>query len=172
MLWIISHSEYQLYTKMKMKIYQVLVATGLCLYIFSLFTPILSIQEFYIFEEEITIVSTLFILLNNQEWLLYVVILLFTIILPISKYVLLLVYSIDKYRMSTSTRTLVFLEGISKWAMLDVFIIAIFVASIKLKMLAAAETKFGLYLFVASIVVSIICTQILNSIQKSEKQNI
>ena len=37
-------------------------------------------------------------------------------------------------------------------------------------MLAAAETKFGLYLFVASIVISIICTQILNSIQKSDKQ--
>lgn len=160
-----------MYTKMKLKVYQVLVATGLCLYIFSLFTPILSVQEFYIFEEEITIISTLFILINNQEWLLYVVILIFTIILPISKYVMLLIYSINKFRMSISTRTLIFLESISKWAMLDVFIIAIFVASIKLKMLAAAETKFGLYLFVASIVISIICTQILNSIQKSDKQN-
>lgn len=52
------------------------------------------------------------------------------------------------------------LEAISKWAMLDVFIIAVIVASVKLKLFSDAETHYGLYLFVTAVVLSIICASI------------
>ncbi len=156
---------------MKKTIYQILVVIGFALYVASLFTPILLIREFYIFEDEITILTTLSILLNAKEWLLYVIIVLFTIILPLSKYFILFLYNIYPLKQNSNKRLLLVLEGISKWAMLDVFIVAVFIASIKLKMLTSAETMPGLYLFVASIVISIICTQIQGNIQKSRHKN-
>ncbi len=152
---------------MKKTIYQILVVIGFALYVASLFTPILLIREFYIFEDEITILTTLSILLNAKEWMLYVIIVLFTIILPLSKYFILFLYNIYPLKQKSNKRLLLVLEGISKWAMLDVFIVAVFIASIKLKMLTSAETMPGLYLFVASIVISIICTQIQGNIQKN-----
>jgi len=52
------------------------------------------------------------------------------------------------------------LEAVSKWAMLDVFVVALFVASIKLKVFASAETHYGLYLFVAAVLLSMICSSL------------
>ena len=150
-------------------VYIGLVVLGFCLYIISLYTPIMSVQEFYIFEEEITIISTLSILQSSNEWLLYIVILVFTVILPLAKYALLFTYAVNKIHLAKKKNTIIFLEGISKWAMLDVFIVALFVVSIKLKLLASAETEAGLYLFVGSIIISIICTQMQSKILISEQ---
>ena len=171
MLYVIHHNEYLLGMKMIKMVYITLVVLGFVLYIISLYTPILSVQEFYIFEEEITILSTLSILHSGNEWLLYIVILIFTIILPLAKYTLLFTYTLNQTQLMKNKKMIIFLEYISKWAMLDVFIVALFIVSIKLKMLASAETEVGLYLFVGSIIISIICTQIQNNILKRELNN-
>ena len=150
------------------KIYQILIVSGFIIYIASLYLPILSIQELYIFENEITILSTLTILLNEREWLLYCVILIFAIILPISKYILLFACSVQKLSSKNSQFINDILGIISKWAMLDVFIVAVFIASIKLKMLTTAQSLPGLYFFVTSIIISIICTQLQNTFLKKK----
>jgi len=139
-------------------IYLLLVTLGIISYIFSLFSPLLSINEFYIFKDTLTIYSVMLSLFHGGEWLLFLAIFIFALLLPSVKYTLLLIYGVLLNSYKSSNRVISFLEAVSKWAMLDVFIIAILIASIKLKTLAAAQTHYGLYLFTLSVLIAIACT--------------
>ncbi len=139
-------------------IYLLLVGLGLAIFVASIFSPLLSISELYIFTNTVSIQSALVTLLTEGEWLLFFIILTFTIVLPSIKYTLLVIGGLKPNLLSSNKFKL--LEGISKWAMLDVFIVAVIVASIKLKLFASAETHYGLYLFVTAVLLSIICASI------------
>ena len=97
-------------------------------------------------------------LFNSREWLLFLALFIFAFLLPSLKYMLLLIYGLLLGRHQPSKKVISVLEAISKWAMLDVFIIAILIASIKLKSLAAAQTHYGLYLFMFAVLVAMGCT--------------
>lgn len=142
----------------KRSIYLLLVTLGIISYIFSLFSPLLSINEFYIFKDTLTIYSVMLSLFHGGEWLLFLAIFIFALLFPSAKYVLLLIYGIVFNSYKPSNKMIRMLETISKWAMLDVFIIAILIASIKLKAFASAQTHYGLYLFAVSVLIAIGCT--------------
>ena len=59
-----------------------------------------------------------------------------------------------------------FLEGVSKWAMLDVFLVAIVITIIKLDIITAGVTHYGLYLFVSSILISMLSVQLQKQLQE------
>jgi paraquat-inducible protein A len=141
-------------------IYLLLVIVGVVIFVCSIFSPLLSISEFYIFTNTLSIKSALLTLLRQDEWLLFIVILCFTIVLPGIKYMLLIIGGIKPKLLSKHSFRM--LEAISKWAMLDVFIVAVVIASVKLKVFASAETHYGLYMFVSSVLLSIICASIQN----------
>ena len=94
----------------------------------------------------------------SGEWLLFLAIFVFALLLPAAKYALLLIYGAYLNSYQPSNRIILTLEAVSKWAMLDVFIIAILIAGIKLKALSAAQTHYGLYLFVISVLIAIAST--------------
>ena len=131
---------------------------GIFIFIASIFSPLLSISELYFFTSTVSIYSALFTLLSEGEWLLFSIILIFTIVLPSIKYALLVISGLKPKLLSAKSFKL--LEVISRWAMLDVFIVAIIVASVKLKLFASAQTHYGLYLFVAAVLLSILCANI------------
>jgi len=135
-----------------------LVALGVVLFVFSIFSPLLSISELYIFTSTVSIYSALLALLSEGEWLLFALILIFAILLPSLKYMLLVISGVMPNILSKYKYKM--LEAVSKWAMLDVFVVALFVASIKLKVFASAETHYGLYLFVAAVLLSMICSSL------------
>jgi len=136
-------------------IYILLVIFGVVIFVSSIFSPLLSIRDLYVFTSTISIYSALLTLLREGEWLLFVIILVFTIVLPSIKYTLLVISGVKPDLISKHSFKI--LETISKWAMLDVFIVAVIVASVKLKLFASAETHYGLYLFVTAVLLSIIC---------------
>ena len=139
-------------------IYLLLVISGIAIFVVSIFSPLLSISELYIFTNTVSIHSALITLLAEGERLLFSIILIFTIVLPSIKYTLLVIGGVKPNLLSSNRFKL--LEAISKWAMLDVFIVAVIVASVKLKLFASAETHYGLYLFVTAVLLSIICASI------------
>jgi len=139
-------------------IYLTLVIVGGVAFVFSLFSPLLSISEFYIFSDTLTIYSAMKSLFNSGEWLLFSAIFIFAFVLPLAKYILLFVYGFFGNAGVSSSRVIHLLEMVSKWAMLDIFIIAILIASIKLKSTASAQTHYGLYLFALSVLMATICT--------------
>ncbi len=131
---------------------------GRVIFITSIFSPLLSISQLYIFTNTITIYSALETLLVDDEWLLFWIILIFAIVLPTVKYII-LISNVIKSSVPSSNSYKV-LEAISKWAMLDVFVVAVIVASVKLKLFAQAETHYGLYLFVIAVLLSMLCANL------------
>ena len=146
-------------------IYLLLVSSGVVCYVLSLFSPLLSISEFYIFSETLTIYSVMQSLYWGGEWLLFLAIFIFALLLPSAKYTLLLLYGIYLNSYKPSNKIITVLEAVSKWAMLDVFIVAILIAGIKLKALSSAQTHYGLYLFVVSVLIAIASTYFYKYVQ-------
>lgn len=140
-------------------IYLFLVIAGAILFVVSLFSPFVSVQKFYIFNDTVTLVSMLVSFAHEKDWFLFVVILLFTIILPAMKFVILFIYGWSPDTAVSNSLSMRVLEGISKWAMLDVFLVAIVITVIKLDMVTTGNINYGLYLFACSILLSIGCVQ-------------
>ena len=141
-------------------IYLFLVITGASLFVVSLFSPFVSVQKFYIFNDTVTLVSMLANFLREKDWFLFLVILVFTVILPTIKFVLLFIYGWSPRADVDGSYALKVLEGISKWAMLDVFLAAIVITVLKLDLITTGTINYGLYMFVGSILLSIGCVQL------------
>ena len=145
---------------MKFRIlYFVLVMAALVVYLVSLVSPLLTVKKLLFFSDTITFISILSALLENRELVLLVIIFVFTIVLPTLKFLLLFNAGLNPEVLQTKTKSLVVMEQISKWAMLDVFIAALIIVIVKLEILSSAHTHYGLYLFIASVLLSMLCSQ-------------
>ena len=146
-------------------IYLFLVIMGASLFLVSLFSPFVSVQKFYVFNDTVTLVSMLTKFLNEKDWFLFSIILVFTVILPTIKFVLLFIYGLFPTAATPGSYTMKVLEDISKWAMLDVFLVAIIITILKLDLITTGKINYGLYLFVCSILISIGCVHLQKCLQ-------
>lgn len=134
--------------------------TGLLTYLVSLNLPLISITKVYVFKDEISLISILVTLWREQEVFLYLLIFIFVVVVPVCKFTLLVISGANPAIVTSYQRTYHLLSIIGKWAMLDVFIAAIIIVVIKVGVMTQAHTQIGLYLFVYSILASMICTQL------------
>ena len=117
--------------------------------------PLISIEKFYIFENEVSLWSGTWGLLLEGAWLLGGVLLLFSILFPISKNLLLIGLLLRSPRLERHADLI--WHGLSvfgRWSMLDVFIVAVLVCSVKLGMLAQADLMIGIYCFTTSVLIT------------------
>lgn len=133
------------------------LALGL-LYV-GLTAPILRLEKFWFFESTTSVWGGTMRLLAEQEYFLGWVILLFSIAFPILKNTLMLLILHFRLR---STHLLHWLAVLGKWSMLDVFLCALLVASIKLGAVAQAELQPGVYYFAASIILTNLVSTVLD----------
>ncbi len=132
-----------------------LAAAGLLA--FGLVTPILSLEKFYFFSNTVSLWSALKQLAAEDEWGLFVLIGCFSVLFPVLKIVMLLmVWNLENVREERHTRHLRWLENYSKWSMLDVFVVALLVVSVKLGAVAEAKVEPGIYAFAASVVLTML----------------
>lgn len=141
-------------------VYFGLLIIGVLLFVLSLFSPLMTVRSLYIFTDTITLISILSDLLHTDEWLLFILILVFTIMLPTLKYFVLFLNGVSRHNSNLYFRSLSILEFVSKWAMLDVFIVAIAITVIKFNSVTLGTTEYGLYFFVISILLSMGCVQL------------
>ena len=59
-----------------------------------------------------------------------------------------------KYKGSFLDKTLHVIETLGKWSMLDVFVVALLLVSVKLGVLAKVEVHYGLYVFATSVLLT------------------
>lgn len=106
---------------------------------------------------------------DNQQYVIAAIILLFTIITPIIKTILLLLISF-KEKLHLSSNKIKILSNIGKWSMLDVFVVAIVVTYFSMKHSGQtdANLQIGVYYFSIYVILSMICTYIV-SIKGSPK---
>ena len=125
----------------------------------GLSAPILTLEKFFIIENTFSIFSGLLQLLEEGRIFLFVIISLFSVVLPIIK--LGVLFRLLGSRASSSEtlhRYLRLMHQYGKWSMLDVFVVALLVVAVKLGAVASVETHYGLYAFGAAVLLTMVIT--------------
>lgn len=134
-----------------------LLVAALGLLLYGLQMPILTLEKFYFFSNTISLLSALQQLAREAEWGLFALVGSFSVVFPVIKIILLfLIWNFDPSYGERHRRHLHWLSVYSKWSMLDVFVVALLVVSVKLGSLAEARVEIGIYAFAASVVLTML----------------
>jgi len=135
-----------------------LVITAIMLAV-GLSAPILTLEKFFIIENTFSIFSGLVQLLEEGRIFLFVIILLFSVVMPIIKLgVLFRLLGSTAGSSETLHRYLRLMHQYGKWSMLDVFVVALLVVAVKLGAVASVETHYGLYAFGSAVLLTMAIT--------------
>ena len=121
--------------------------------------PMFTFSQFYFFNDTFSLASGIFHLLMEGELLLFLIVFSFSILMPAWKMVIL-------YRLlhaqegdpARRHRQLHVLSFLGKWSMLDVFVVAILVVTVKLGAIANITVHVGIYLFTLAVLASMLLT--------------
>lgn len=134
----------------------------------GLIAPVITLNKFVLIENTFSIVSGVIQLLEDGQVLLFLVITAFSIVLPILKLMILYELVSSYQSMYFSVRKqLHWMHLYGKWSMLDVFVVAVLVATVKLDAIANVEMRYGLYAFAASVILTMLITsRIVNLVKR------
>jgi paraquat-inducible protein A len=124
----------------------------------GLFAPILTFKKLLFYKSTVSIYSVLIGLLQEKEIILFLIIFIFSVIFPVAK---ILMIALTRYAPSETQRSdkyLRFLGQISKWSMLDVFLVALLVVIVRLGVFGKVTVRWGIYVFAAAVILSTLAT--------------
>jgi len=128
-------------------------ATGL--FAAGVFAPLLTLKKFFIFSNTVSLAASLRQLFAEGYYGLFLLIFLFSIVMPLVKLMLLFLAANGGRRgAAVHQRYLHWLARYGKWSMLDVFVVAVLLASVKLGDVAAVQIHYGLYAFALSVLIT------------------
>jgi paraquat-inducible protein A len=134
----------------------------------GLILPFVRVDRFFIFTDTFSLLEAIGRLFSEGEFLIGFIVAAFSMVFPMLKNILTLLLW---YRLRTDhptfRKTLSRLEWLAPWSMLDVFIAALLIVSVKATGLADATAEPGLYLFVVSAILNLLATQHLSHIRKT-----
>jgi paraquat-inducible protein A len=134
-----------------------LLLAALGLLLVGLTWPVLTLEKFYFFANTVSLWSALLQLIAEREWGLVVILGLFSVVFPILKILWLFVlWNLESATGPGHRRHLHWLAVFARWSMLDVFVVALLVVSVKLGALAEARVELGIYAFAASVVLTML----------------
>jgi paraquat-inducible protein A len=130
-----------------------LLAFAFLFFAAGVFFPFFRVTKFWVFHDAISVVSGIMTLFREGEYFLFVVLSLFTLAFPCVKLGLLAVIWAEREHDLTRVRRLHhWVEGLGKWSMLDVFVVAILIVAMKSAAVAELQIGLGLYLFTFSVI--------------------
>ena len=131
----------------------------LALFITSLFSPLFTLEKFYFFSNTVSVLSALASLLDEGHLLLFFIIFTFSIVFPLFKLIVML-YIWNSEAGAIIQKLLKVIHHLGKWSMLDVFVVALLVVSIKFDQMAEMQVHYGLYLFLGAVLLSMLISAI------------
>ena len=144
------------------KTIQLLLVVTLVLFIAGVSLPILTLTKLLIVSNEVSILTGLYQLIEEQQYFIFVVIFLFSIALPLLKlYYLFLLSSKQTVNKQRYTKYLHLMHRYGRWSMLDVFVIAILIMTVKLGALASVEIELGMFFFTTAVILLMIITSVM-----------
>jgi paraquat-inducible protein A len=136
---------------------QALIVTSLSLLAAGAITPLLSTERFYFFSNTFSLASGLRQLVANEQTLIAVVIAFFSLCVPVIKAAVIWIAA-DEH---TSRGPLLKLaDRFGKWSMLEVFVAALVIISLKLGPVVDATLHYGAWLLAASVLLSGLASQL------------
>lgn len=136
----------------------VVLASGLLLA--GLILPMMTITELLLFSNSFSVLAGVAELWQNGHYLLFVIVSLFSIVMPILKIALLLQLILAPGQESVRKNQLLHLmHEYGRWAMLDVMVVAVLIVTVKLGAIARVEVHSGLYVFGLAVVLIMFITR-------------
>ncbi len=141
-----------------------LAIAGLILFVPANLYPLLTLEAVGIRQSQ-TVFSSAMSLYNDGLWLVALLILLFVILVPLVKLLLLLYVSASLHGTGLWRGTVLALRSyqhLDEWGMLEVYLLGVAVSVVKLIDVAAIEPGLGIYSLVALILVTLLSSTMLN----------
>lgn len=129
-------------------------------FLIGIWAPMLTLSKLVLIRNTFSVLSGTWQLVNEGQYGLFALIGTFTILLPIAKLTILFRAWNNDRGHRWAHRHLGWLNALGKWSMLDVFVVAVLVASVKLGALASIEIHYGLYAFSTAVVLIMLATQV------------
>jgi paraquat-inducible protein A len=133
----------------------VMLLAALGFYFAGIFLPFTTVTKLWLFNNQISVYRGLIVLWNAGELFLFLILFVFTICFPFVKMNCLL--ALWFYPGLTADRARAFYKFVShlgKWSMLDVFVVAILVLTIKSTNVASIHVGIGFFLFFLSVMLT------------------
>lgn len=131
-------------------------------------SPMFTFSHFYFFNDTFSLAKGVFHLAQQGEYILFILLFTFSLLMPVIK-MLMLFYTINASTIFNhiQQQRLDKLATMSKWSMLDVYVIAILAVTIKLGMVATVHIHFGMIAFALSVVFSMLLTWLISYFHKN-----
>lgn len=146
------------------KLLLLLTVVALALLITGFFVPLFTMSKFFIFNNTVSLYSVLYDLWAESYYGLFVLIFLFSVVLPVIKIAMMFYLQLTSSELRSHHKKLIgVLEVIGKWSMLDVFVVAVMLVSIKLGPVADITVHYGVYVFSAAIITMMLISRFISS---------
>jgi len=133
-----------------------IVAASVCLAL-GVSLPIIKLTKFVFFTYEHSLISTVNALIRSGQMFLGITVLVFSIVLPVTKLLyLLLLSTLPQRELKRLSRQLRALEWLGKWSMHDVLVLSLSIFFIKSQGVYDAKSLNGVYFFTAAVLFMIL----------------
>jgi len=136
-----------------------LVYLATALFVSGVFAPMMTISQLIVVSTSFSVFSGVVELFRNGQYLLFLIVTGFSILVPILKLWVLFRLT-SKYVISGASlkRLLALMHEYGRWAMLDVLVVAVLIVTVKLGTIASIKIHYGLYLFGAAVLLIMLVT--------------
>jgi paraquat-inducible protein A len=132
-----------------------MLVVSLVFFIAGIFRPFTSVTKLWLFENQISVFAGLVTLWKASELFLFLILFVFTVVFPFVKINAMLVLWLKPgLGHAQSQQLFKFVAHLGKWSMLDVFVVAILVLTVKSGGLASIKVQDGFFLFFASVMLT------------------
>ncbi len=130
------------------------------LFLAGLFRPFTQVTKLWLFDDDVSVYTGLITLFQERELFLFGILLIFTVVFPFVKITTLLgLWLKPGLKIQHMAKVYGFVANLSKWSMLDVFVVAVLVVLIRSGGVATIKAQDGLLLFCASVVLTQIASE-------------
>jgi paraquat-inducible protein A len=129
-----------------------MLLSAMSCFIAGIFLPFTSVTKLWLFQNQISVYHGLIILWQAGELFLFLILLIFTICFPFVKLTAMVVlWLYPRVGVQHARNLFHFVSNLGKWSMLDVFVVAILVLTIKSSGVASIKVGDGFFLFFVSV---------------------
>ena len=129
------------------------------LFVAGVIAPMMTISKFVVVTNTFSVLSGVTELFRNGNYILFLVVAGFSIVLPLFKIgVLYRIVARHRHAGEQLSRYLHLMHHYGRWAMLDVMVVAVLIVTVKLGAIASIQVHYGLYVFGAAVLMIMLIT--------------
>src|SRR5579862_944609 len=132
-----------------------MLVLAVAFFVAGIFLPFTSVTKLWLFQNQISVYHGLIILWQAGELFLFLILFVFTVCFPLVKLTAMLtLWLYPRVGTDRARKLFHFVSNLGKWSMLDVFVVAILVLTIKSSGVANIRVGVGFFLFFISVMLT------------------